>query len=284
MSRLGSLASSEEVYTKTEADAALASQVSVPANLATIATTGAYADLTGKPTIPTVSDATTGAKGIVQLAGDLAGTASAPTVPGLATKEPSIAAGTSAQYWRGDKSWQTLDRSAVGLANVDNTSDANKPLSTATQIALNLKAPLVSPSFTTPALGVATATSVAATGALTSSGTAGIGYAAGAGGTVSQATNKATAVTLNKVCGAITMNTAALAAATIVTFVLNNSTIEANDVIVVNHVSAGTFGAYTVNARATGAGTASVAIRNNSAGSLSEAIVIRFAVVKAVTS
>ncbi len=31
-----------------------------------------------------VSDATTSAKGVVQLAGDLAGTAAAPTVPGLA--------------------------------------------------------------------------------------------------------------------------------------------------------------------------------------------------------
>jgi hypothetical protein len=58
---------------------------------------------------------------------------------GLATKEPTITAGTSAQYYRGDKTFQTLDKTAVGLANVDNTSDANKPVSTATQIALNAK-------------------------------------------------------------------------------------------------------------------------------------------------
>lgn len=54
-------------------------------------------------------------------------------------KEPSIAAGTTGQYWRGDKSWQTLDKSAVGLGNVDNTSDLNKPISTATQTALDGK-------------------------------------------------------------------------------------------------------------------------------------------------
>ena len=43
-------------------------------------------------------------------------------------------------------------RTAVGLGNVDNTSDANKPVSTATQTALNLKANLASPTFTgTPA-------------------------------------------------------------------------------------------------------------------------------------
>jgi len=43
-------------------------------------------------------------------------------------------------------------RTAVGLGNVDNTSDANKPVSTATQTALNLKANIASPTFTgTPA-------------------------------------------------------------------------------------------------------------------------------------
>jgi len=36
----------------------------------------------------------------------------------------------------------------VGLGNVDNTSDANKPVSSATQTALDLKAPLASPTFT----------------------------------------------------------------------------------------------------------------------------------------
>ncbi len=55
----------------------------------------------------------------------------------LNTKEPSITSGTTAQYWRGDKSWQTLNKAAVGLGNVDNTSDANKPISTATQTALD---------------------------------------------------------------------------------------------------------------------------------------------------
>ena len=36
----------------------------------------------------------------------------------------------------------TLDKSDVGLANVDNTSDANKPISIATQTALNARAPI----------------------------------------------------------------------------------------------------------------------------------------------
>jgi len=39
--------------------------------------------------------------------------------------EPTILPGNSAQYWRGDKTWQTLDKPAVGLGNVDNVSAAN---------------------------------------------------------------------------------------------------------------------------------------------------------------
>lgn len=54
--------------------------------------------------------------------------------------EALIAAGTPAQYWRGDKSWQSLDAASVGLGNVNNTSDASKPVSTAQQTALDLKA------------------------------------------------------------------------------------------------------------------------------------------------
>ncbi len=38
----------------------------------------------------------------------------------LSGKEDSLTAGTTAQYYRGDKTWQTLDKSAVGLSNLDN--------------------------------------------------------------------------------------------------------------------------------------------------------------------
>jgi len=40
--------------------------------------------------------------------------------------------GTTSQYLRGDGSWQNLNKVAVGLGNVDNTSDANKPLFSST--------------------------------------------------------------------------------------------------------------------------------------------------------
>ena len=116
---------------------------------------------------------------------------------------------------------------------------------------------------------------------LASSG--GIGYVTGTGGTVTQATNKSTGVTLNKQSGEITMNGAALAAATIVSFTLTDSAIAAGDVLILNHVTTGTRGAYGLNAQCA-AGSAIIYVRNNTAGSLSEAIVIRFALVKGVTA
>ena len=51
---------------------------------------------------------------------------------GITGKENTITAGTTAQYWRGDKTWQTLDKTAVGLGNVDNTSDVTKNSASAT--------------------------------------------------------------------------------------------------------------------------------------------------------
>lgn len=104
------------------------------------------------------------------------------------------------------------------------------------------------------------------------------GYGTGRG-TVTQATNKSTGVTLNAPCGAITMNGAALNADTTVSFTLTNTSIAATDLLVLNHVSGGTAGSYVLNAQAA-AGSASINVRNITAGSLSEAIVIGFAVIK----
>lgn len=109
------------------------------------------------------------------------------------------------------------------------------------------------------------------------------GYITGEGGTVTQATSKATAVTLSKKCGQITMHNASLAANTTVSFTLTNTTIVATDLLVLNHVSGGTAGSYLLDAQAA-PGSASINVRNVTAGSLSEAIVIGFAVIKAVTA
>lgn len=137
-------------------------------------------------------------------------------------------------------------------------------------------------SLTAPVIGVATGTSLAVTGAVTSSG-GGIGYATGAGGTVDQLTSKSTAVTLSKLAGAITLHNAALAADAIASFVLTNTFIAATDVLLLNHISGGTVGAYVLNAQCA-AGSATINVANRSAGSLSDAVVIQFLVIKGVNA
>jgi predicted ThiF/HesA family dinucleotide-utilizing enzyme len=107
-----------------------------------------------------------------------------------------------------------------------------------------------------------------------------IGYAASAQGTVTQATSKSTAVTLNTSMGRITMNNASLATATNATFTLNNALISANDTVILT-ISGGqaTAGSYNVFANALTTGSVSITLRNISGGTLSEAVVINFCVI-----
>ena len=106
-----------------------------------------------------------------------------------------------------------------------------------------------------------------------------LGYTTAAQGTVTQATSKSTAVTLNTSAGQITMNNAALASVTNVTFTLNNSLISSNDILILNVSGGATSGAYNCWVSGLGAGTASITLRNISGGSLSEAVVINFALI-----
>ena len=108
------------------------------------------------------------------------------------------------------------------------------------------------------------------------------GYTADAQGTVTQATSKSTAVTLNKSAGQITMNDAALASVTNVTFTLNNSFISENDILILNVSGGATSGAYNCWVSGLSAGSASITLRNISGGSLSEAVVINFALIHCV--
>jgi hypothetical protein len=107
-----------------------------------------------------------------------------------------------------------------------------------------------------------------------------LGYTAAAQGTVTQLTDKSTAVTLNKSAGRITMNAASLATATNATFTLNNNLISPNDTVILT-ISGGqaTPGSYNVFANALSAGSVSITLRNISGGSLSEAVVINFALI-----
>lgn len=113
----------------------------------------------------------------------------------------------------------------------------------------------------------------------------GVGYATGAGGTVTQATSKSTGVTLDKICGEIVMNNAQLNRGTAVSFTLTNSAIAATDVVVVNIKSAATANAYSVDVTAVAAGSCRIQLHNFTSGTdLSEAVVLSFAVIKAVAA
>ncbi|MCE4216154.1 hypothetical protein [Aquirufa antheringensis] len=94
-------------------------------------------------------DATSLVNGKIRLAGDLSGTASSPTIAAGAITDAKIATG--------------INPTKVGLGNVNNTSDLLKPISSATQTALDakassaslaLKAPIDAPTFTGTVSGI----------------------------------------------------------------------------------------------------------------------------------
>uniref|UniRef100_A0A6M3XDI2 Uncharacterized protein n=1 Tax=viral metagenome TaxID=1070528 RepID=A0A6M3XDI2_9ZZZZ len=115
----------------------------------------------------------------------------------------------------------------------------------------------------------------------------GVGYGTGAGGAVTQSTNRTTGVTINKLTGTITTNNTSLAAEAAAAFIVTNSTVAIGDVVVVSQQS-GAIGAMTdvvVVAVATGSFTISV-MNNNVAAGIAEtgAILVNFAVIKAASA
>lgn len=112
---------------------------------------------TGSQAISTV----TGLQGALD-AKEAAGTAATAVSSHVAAGDPhpqyttaaEAAAAAPVQSVAGKTGAVTLAKADVGLSNVDNTSDANKPVSTAQQTALNLKAPLASPTFTGTVSGI----------------------------------------------------------------------------------------------------------------------------------
>lgn len=114
----------------------------------------------------------------------------------------------------------------------------------------------------------------------------GIGYGTGTGSTVTQATNRTTGVTINALCGTITTNNTSLAAEAAAAFVVTNSAVEINDVVLICQRS-GAVGAMTnvvVTAVTNGSFTLSVMNGNPAAGvAETGSIVINFLILKAVT-
>jgi hypothetical protein len=136
------------------------------------------------------------------------------------------------------------------------------------------------PTLVTPNIGAATGTSLTATGAIVSTGTAGVGYATGAGGTITQGSSRTTGVTINKRCGAITMFSAA-GSATAASFTVTNSTVGANDVIILNQASGTNL--YNLLVTAVTAGSFNITFLTTG-GTATDAPVINFAVINGVAA
>lgn len=118
-----------------------------------------------------------------------------------------------------------------------------------------------------------------------SSPSAGIGYATGAGSTVTQITNRSTGVTINALCGTITTDTTSLAAAAEATFTVTNSSVAINDVIILNARSGqANAGGVTLTVSAVAAGSFDITVGNTNASAETGAIIINFAVIKGVVS
>ena len=136
------------------------------------------------------------------------------------------------------------------------------------------------PTLVTPVIGAATGTSLAVTGAVRSSGTAGVGYSTGAGGVVIQGTSRTTGVTINKITGQITLFSAA-GTTSATTFTVTNSTVATTDVIILNQhtgtdlydlmVTKTTLGSFDITFRTTG-------------GTTTEQPIFNFTVIKGVDS
>lgn len=121
---------------------------------------------------------------------------------------------------------------------------------------------------------------VAATGGITSAGALGIGYAAGAGGVITQLTSRTTSVIINKTTGSVTLCSAAGTNA-YQTFTVTNSTVAVNDVIIINQKS-GTdqYEAYVTNVAA---GSFKITFATTG-GTTVEQPVFSFAVIKGVAA
>jgi hypothetical protein len=149
-----------ELATKAYADTSVSTHSSDTTSIHGIADTAELATKTYADTaVSTHSSDTTDVHGITDTAqlstktyADTAvSTHSADTTEVHGIADTSILVTTSGTQTLTNKTITTpagLVKSDVGLGNVDNTTDANKPVSTATQAALDLKAPLANPTFT----------------------------------------------------------------------------------------------------------------------------------------
>jgi hypothetical protein len=228
-----------------------------------------------------------GNAGAIFAGSTITGTGSASTTAAMRLDNPTGASGTAQHYANYTAGGTTLGRllRGNGLAgyegdglNIDNFSGF--------QVGINVLGGSGG-SFKIRTAGTTDLLTITSAGAATfsnsarsTSATGGIGYATGAGGAVTQGTSRTTGVTLNNVCGAITLFTAA-GSATWQSFTVTNSAVAATDTIIVNQRSGTDL--YMMHVTAVGAGSFRISFATTG-GTTSEAPVFNFAVIKAVSS
>lgn len=113
-----------------------------------------------------------------------------------------------------------------------------------------------------------------------------MGYPTGTGGTVTQATSRTTGVTLNKITGEIVLFAVGIAGHEADEFVLTNSIIEANDVVMLcikngGSLAAGTRKYYVTQVNTVAAGSCTISVGNIDNGAItSESPTLQFVVLK----
>jgi hypothetical protein len=111
----------------------------------------------------------------------------------------------------------------------------------------------------------------------------GVGYSAGAGAAVTQITSRSTGVTINAVCGQITGINTSLAAGAEALFVVTNSAVGIQDVVVLSVQSGPTAATTVFSVSAVANGSFTIKIRNLAAATADTgAPIINFCVIKAV--
>ena len=111
----------------------------------------------------------------------------------------------------------------------------------------------------------------------------GVGYLAGSGAAVTQATNRTTGVTINAPTGTITTNNASLAAEASADFVVTNSFVAVGDCVVLSMRSGSNGGGTLLNVVGVTNGTFTIRVHNGNVaagGAETGAILINFAIIK----
>jgi hypothetical protein len=189
------------------------------------------------------------------------------------------------RFYQATNSWYNVTNETSGYnaaiqAFLNSPSSANLRAAVTDETGTGALVFANTPALVTPDIGAATGTSLTATGTIVSTGTAGVGYGTGAGGTITQGTSRTTGVTINKTSGAITLFSAA-GSATAATFTVTNSTVAATDVIILNQKSGTDL--YDLKVTAVAAGSFNITF-NTTGGTTTEQPVFNFAVIKAVAA